>query len=729
MGQDIVQNPPQTDGQEQVVQGLAQAELTGRIQNAAETYNLAQDLDEDKLRAIGQEVYNGYDDDDKSRTEWLDMHAFWLSLYMQTDYAETMDQERSWGATESVPILTEASDQFQARTYKIFFPNDTFISAIPMRRTVQDRKALEERAERIGRHMSFQLGFLDRSYKQDKDALFLGVAVHGSFFTKTYFHEGLKRFKVDNVRPTDLVVNYTVGACRMEDLRRKTHVIYSTVGESEDLVKSEYFIQSAKPAELITNNTYNIKVNEAQGLTPSNSSIKRDRAAVLLEQHAYFDLDGEGDYRPYIVTIDAASKRVLRMTIGYEADQMGQPLDDYKQVQYFTHYKFKENPDGFYGLGLGHSIGDLNSGANIMFRQAIDAATLANDGNMSGFIDERFGAEGQEMRMTLGMFRKITGNMGDMKNSIMQMSFPGPNAALIQLMELMVQRADRMGSNTEATTGTPDAVRQPTTYLAEIEQALEQFSSTQMRLANSFSEELQKIYKINQRFLPFVDYFIVSGQPETVTRQDYADDMLIQPIFDPKYATQSQKVARANAELQATLQNPVNEGRPQVIDEAFRRYLQALEVEDIDLLIPPQPEPQNLGDQFLENMWFLMPKESRPLFDVFPEQNHLDHIQKIQELGAVIQQFGIELTPDQQEDIFKHQQKHQAYLYGQEHQLIPTGQQPTTPPNGRPDNEMGGAPTTGTLPPDAAALLSQIVGASQQTGGPTGSPPGTAQIA
>jgi hypothetical protein len=39
------------------------------------------------------------------------------------------------------------------------------------------------------------------------------------------------------------------------------------------------------------------------------------------------------------------------------------PTKDYEQVQYFTHYKFKENPDGFYGLGLGHSIGDLNSAA------------------------------------------------------------------------------------------------------------------------------------------------------------------------------------------------------------------------------------------------------------------------------------------------------------------------------------------------------------------------------
>lgn len=702
MGQDILANPPQTDGQEQVVAGLAQSEQIGRIKNAAETYNLANDLDPDLLRQIGQEVYKGFEDDDASRTEWLQMHSFWLKLYMQQDYTETADPERDWGATESVPILTEACDQFQARTYKIFFPNDTFVSAVPMRRTVPDRKALEDRADRVGRHMSYQLGFEDRSYKQDKDALFLGVAIHGSFFTKTYFHEGLKRFKVDNVRPTDLVVNYTVGPCRIEDLRRKSHVIYSTVGETEDLVRSEYFIEAAKPAAVTINQNYNTAVNEAMGLQPNNSSIKRDRAAVLLEQHAYFDIDGEGDYRPYIVTICAASRKVLRMTIGYAADQNGMALDDYKQVQYFTHYKYAENPDGFYGLGLGHKIGDLNSGVNIMFRQSLDAATLANDGNMSGFVSDRLGLEGDEIRMTLGKLRKIPDNMGDMQNAIMLMKFPGPNAAQIQLMEAMDQRAQRLGSTTEATTGTPQAVTQPTTYLAQIEQALEQFSSVQMRLANSFSEELQKIYKVNQRFLSFIDYFVVNGAPETITRADYADDMLIQPIFDPKYATQSQKVARANAELQATMQNPVNQGRPQVYDEAFKRYFEALQVEDIELLLPPAPQIENFDNQYLENSFFLMPKESRPLFDVFPEQNHLEHLQKLQELMATVQQFGVQLQPDQVEDITKHQMKHQSYLYAQAHGLVPPSA--PTPPlaarDGQPPPQ--GAATAAMKPIDAA---------------------------
>lgn len=715
----VAQDPPQTDEGQQILEALTEAEQQETVTNAAETYNLAQDMDEGLLTEVGQEVHKGFEDDESTRTDWLDQHTFWLSLYMQADYAENSDAERSWGATESLPVLMESCDQFQTRTYKTFFPNDTFVSAIPMQRSVQNWEQLEERAERIGHHMSYQLGFKDRSYKQDKDALFLGVATHGSFFTKTYYHADRKQFKVDNVRPTDLVVNYNVGPCRIEDLRRKTHVIYTTVGATQDLVNKGYFSQPAMPSQQKGKTPYNVKVDETQGLNePSSTKIKRDAPAVLLEQHFYLDIEGKGDYKPYIATVCAASRRTLRLSIGYEADPQGNPLNDYQQIQYFTHYKFKENPDGFYGLGLGHSIGDLNSAMNIMLRQSMDAASLANDGNMSGFISEQLcGESGDEIRLTLGKFTKISDSMGDFQKAIMTMKFPGPNEALIKLMEMLDQRAQRLGATTEATTGTPDAVTQPTTYLAEVEQAMETFSSVQMRLANSMSEELNKIYKINQRYLPLVDYYTVNDAPEMITRADYADDMLIQPIFDPKFATQQQKVARAQAELKATMDNPNSQQRPQVYDEAFKRYLKALDVDNIDALIPPPIQPANIDNQDVENSMFLQPPNANPPFQVFPEQNHAAHLSSLEQFVA---QHGNEIPPEQQQAVMAHKQMHTGFLYGQQHGVLPSeaqkqqqSQQAATPGMAAgPSNlvALGGA--TPAFPTTSNRLASRIAASS-----------------
>lgn len=671
----VAEQPPQTEIGQQLLAELTDAEQQEAVLHSAETFNLASanDFDDGLATEIGQEVHNGFEDDNASRADWLDDHTFWLSLYMQDDYADNSDQERSWGATESLPVLTESCDQFQTRTYKTFFPNDTFISAIPMNRNTTNYEMLEERAERIGHHMSYQLGFKDRSYKQNKDALFLGVATHGSFFTKTYYDDKKKGAKIDNIRPTDLVVNYNIGPVRIEDLRRKTHIIYTTVGATQDLVNQGFFTQPAMPARSEAATPYNIKVDESQGLSaPAATKIQRDRPAVLLEQHFYLDLDGNNEYRPYIATVCAASRRLLRLCIGYEADPQGNPLKDYEQIQYFTHYKFKENPDGFYGLGLGHTIGDLNSALNIALRQTLDAATLANDGNNSGFISDRLGLDGDEIRMVLGKFIKIPDQMGSFKESIMTMSFPGPNETLIKLMEMLDSRAQRLGATTEATTGTPDAVTQPTTYLAEVEQAMETFSSVQMRLANSMSEELNKIYRINQRYLPLVDYYTINDMPQMVTRADYADDMMIQPIFDPKFATQQQKVSRAQAELNATMQNPNSQMRPQVYDEAFRRYLTALDVDNIDALIPPPPEPANIDNQDAENMMFLQPPQANPPFQVFPDQNHAEHLAKLEDFVA---KHGNEIPPEQQQAVVAHKQMHTGFLYGQQKAIIPSQQQ------------------------------------------------------
>lgn len=540
-------------------------------------------------KEIGQEILRGYRDDDESRAEWLEMHENWLRLYMQTDYALNSDPERSWGATESIPILTEACDQFQSRTYKAFFPSEGFISCVSQTHTLDPVKGelMRDRAERIGRHMSWQLGVQNKNYRRDKRALFLGVAVHGSFFTKAYFDAyKKKRPCIDNVRPTDFVVNYTCGRTAIEDLRRKTHIIRMTVGETETLAAKEWLTQAARAGSEEGYTQYDEAVDDSQGLMPSNGYLKKDRGCVLLEQQLYLDLDETGYPIPYLGTIDSGG-RLLRLTIDYEADMQGQPSKDYEQIQYYTHYKYMENPDGFYGLGLGAKIGDLNSAVNIGLRQALDAATLANDGNNSGYISNRLCMDGEEqVTLTLGKLKKVPDTTGDISDGIMLMKFPGPNQSHMQILEMLDQRAQRMSGTTEATTGSIDKNQQPTTVLAQIEQAMEQFSSVQQGLSDDFGDELDKIYKLNSQYLPFTEYYTINDVSEAITRADYQEDMAVKPIFDPKFATRAQKVAKAQAELQATLQNPLSQTRPQVYDIAFRLYLEALDSDNVDELIP-----------------------------------------------------------------------------------------------------------------------------------------------
>lgn len=703
MAQHAAESPPQTDEGQQLLEGLASAEQQVNVEKSSQFYNLVQDLDPSKASQIGKEIKNGYKTDNESRTDWLDMHEFWLRLYMQTDYALNSDDERDWGATESVPILTEACDQFQSRTYKAFFPNETFVSAVPVRhsKNPQEQQMLKDRADRIGRHLSWQLGVQNQDYKRDKRALFLSVAQHGSFFTKTYFDSvRKKRAVIDNIRPTDLVVNYSIGPKRIQDVRRKSHIIHTTVGETNDLVRNGFLVDSARSDRGDSRTQYDVAVDEAQGLTNSNSRIKRDMEATLIEQQFYLDIDDTGMFLPYLGTIDLLTGNLLRLTIDFDADPTGRPIKDYEQVQYYTHYKFMENPDGFYGLGLGAKIGDLNSAVSIAMRQMLDAGTLANDGNNSGFIDSRLTLDGEEeVTCTLGKYKKVSSSLDDIRKGIINNQFPGPNQALGKLMEFLDGRAQRMAGTTEATTGDIQKNMQPTTVLAQIEQGLEIFSSVQMGLADDFGDELNKIYKINQQHLPFVEYFGLNEVPEAITRQDYQDDMAVQPIFDPKFTTQQQKIARASAIAQTVTQNQFLAQNQQIMMEVTRTQLEAMDADNIDAFFPPPPQPPaNIDDQVKENMLFLLPAQKRPSFDVYPDQHHPQHLAAIDQFLA---QHGNKLDPEQGQAIISHRQQHEAFQYGQQNRIIPPT--PTKPSAAQimaagGGNNLGGQATSQQVP-------------------------------
>lgn len=704
MAQDAASNPPQTDDGQQALGEFTKAEQDVRLQKASEYYNLCQDIDEGQKREIGQEIKQGYTDDNATRSDWLEMHEFWLRLYMQTDSAQTSDSERDWGATESIPILTEACDQFQGRSYKAFFPNPTFVSAVPTSHTMdpQKRQANEARADRIGRHISWQLGIKNKNYRKDKRALFLGVAVHGSFFTKTYFntYKG-NQVCIDNIRPTDLVINYDVGPKRIEDVRRKSHVIYTTIGDTEQMVQKGFLFEPAKGSYGSGQHGYNKAVDESQGLNPSRNTLKRDQEAVIVEQQFYYDIDGKGVFMPYLGTIDLGTGRLLRLVIDYEADQNGQPLKDYEQMQYYTHYKFSENPDGFYGLGLGQKIGDLNSAVNIGTRQMLDAATLSNDGNNSGYISERLCVDGEdEVQMTLGKLKKIPDTTGDLQNGIMMMKFPGPSQSLLNLVEMLDQRAQRMASTTDATTGDISKNMQPTTVLAQIEQAMEMFSASQMGLADDLGDELDKVYHLNQKHLPLVEYFTINDVPDQVTRMDYTDDMTIEPIFDPKFSTQMQKVQRAQAISQIVMANPLTQQRPEVMDALAKMNLEALDADNIDELVPTPPPPANIDDQMKENMLFMMPPQSRPSFDVYPNQDHQKHLDELHDFIAT---EGNKLQPEQQQAVIAHKQKHDAMIYGIKNGIIPNPQNTQAQPGG-PGGMANGPSNAMGVPPGATGI-------------------------
>ncbi len=656
-----------------------------RAPSPPEQTNLAEDISDEELTKIGYEVFEAYEEDLKSRSEWEEQHERWINLFYQKTPLDSPPWEGS--SEECVPIFTEAINQFQSRSYKAFFGNRYFVQAIPVGQSTQQAR---ERGERVAHHMNFQLGVLDRTYKWNKNQMFMACALHGSDFTKTYFSQLKRRTVIDRVRAIDLVVPYHSGPVRLEDLERKTEIKFCSVNETKILNKMGFYIDQAQPYSGFSEDDRPTasSLQSLQGIDPSTHSKYKSGTALILEQHCFMDLDEDGINEPYIVWIDAQTKKVLRIQIRYEVDELGAPLRDKEPLEYYTHYQFLPNPDGFYGLGFGHLVGDLSIAGTKILRTFIDAMELGVKGNNTFILSDNLGIKGDDFEVELGRANKIPRNVEDINRSLVKLTFAGAQQEQIQGLNLIREMAQRITSSSDVLAGQPDKVYQPTALLAMMEQGLQLYSSVQEFLGYSMEDELGKVYRLNAKYMVSEEYYFDGDEQLSVTPEDYKDDFRIVPIFDPRYSTRSQKLAKAQAVYETTLSNPIMSQDQDSVYISTRQYLQALDVENIDEILkkPEAPEVARIDDQNLENAYFLMPSDKRPLFDVFPDQDHLRHIQLIDKFITFLDgssalnipnvsggdpglsRLMAEMSGEQKKEIvanlLRHRSIHLAYMHG-----------------------------------------------------------------
>lgn len=631
--------------------------------------NFAASMDEDQLKAVARTVMDGYEMDDDSRDEWLEKHKKYLKLYYQTD--EPMNQPWQGSSTESMPLMVEAVNQYTARSTKALFPSRRFVTAIPVGQTDKEAK---DRAKRVGDHMNFQLmqrplkGHTKSKFKKHKKQLIQSTALHGTCFTKTFPVFSPYMPVVKNVRAQDLIIPYGVGPRDLEDIERKTEIVHMTVQRSEYLAAQNYdgtpyFL---KPIAPYTRNDMDDGPteahDEAHGLEEPGFT-RGGQPGMVFEQHCLMDLDEDGLAEAYIVTLDAQTREVLRIAPRYVTIG-GEQIP----IEYYTQYNFLENPDGAYGLGMGHLIGLINTAVNKLLRQTVDAGELATIGNMSGFINDQMGIRGGEIEFKLGLYEKISvPGAGRLSDQIWSPQFPGPQPVLGEVISALINRSDRLATTTEAVTGQTDKVMQPTTVLALLEQSLEMFTDFSTSLLESAEDELAKVYRLNSWYLANEEYFAVLDDDEIshegkVASRDYTEDLQIQPVADPRQVTQQQAVNAAQAARDIIINDPLTASDPTRIYPVTRNLLKEWGVRNLDEMYPPfePPGPTREDDPELENAGALMPNPQIP--PVHMDQNHTAHLMAHEGLMQD-EIYGKRLTPEGKQQLHDHIQMHIAFQY------------------------------------------------------------------
>ena len=553
-----------------------------------ENENLAEELDDDVLEEIGQEIVNGFEEDEDTVSEWRENNDEWIKLAAQVKEKKSYPWPNA--ANIKFPLLTTAAMQFNSRAYPALVPEKDPIKARPVGYDENGEK--QDIAKRIGKHMSYQILEQMDDWEEDMDRLCLILPIIGTVFKKTYY-DPLKMKNVSElVLPDDLTVNYY--AQSLETAYRKTHKIYQTKNDLLESVNSGLYVE-CDVENLSHSDHKNGTQDQIQGL---KEPAKHDSASpyLILECHTFYDLDDDGYEEPYIISVEYNSKKVLRISRRYDEfnDLTINDKGDIVKIEpteYFTKFSFVPNPDGgFYDLGFGNLLAPINEVINTTTNQLLDAGTLSN--LQSGFIGKGIKLKAGNQRFEPGEWKAVPTTGEDLQKNIYPLPVREPSNVLFQLLEMMIQAGQQLSATTNPMTGeNPGQNQKATTTMAVIEQGSKVFHSIYKRLYRALRKEYKKLFRLNGQYLSENEYFTILDTEEenidTVFRRDYSEfNADVVPAADPTIATEQKKLAKASGLMEMLQLGTIN---PQ---EATRRILEAQEHHDIDTLMDvPEQQP------------------------------------------------------------------------------------------------------------------------------------------
>lgn len=533
--------------------------------------NIADQLEEDELSRIGALVVQEYEVDLDSRADWERSVDSAMKIAKQVYEAKSFPWPGS--ANVKYPLLTSAAIQFAARAYPEIVPGAEIVKAKIVGEDPDGAK--QERADRISRHMSWQLTEEMVEWEEDMDRLLTMLPVVGMIFKKTYYCPTKRRNVSEVITHENCVVNYQIK--HLDTARRVSHVF--------EAYKNDIY-------EHVTDGTW---LDVELGYPTYGEPMDEDAPHVFLEQHRFLDLDEDGYSEPYIVTVHKESSQVVRIIPRFEPENVeliGDRVLRITPTQYFTAFPFLPNPDGgFYALGFGQLINPINETVNTVLNQLLDAGTAANAGG--GFLARgvRLTKTGSGVvRLGPGEWKPVDTTAADLRAGIFPAPVSQPSPVLFNLLGTLIDAAKEITAVSDVMLGQETGANTPaTTTLALVEQGQKVFSAIYKRVYRSLKSEYSKLYDLNRIFLDDEKAFRVLDTESFVGRQDYAeDDFDIVPVSEPGASSDVQRLAKAQALLSLSGRPGLNE------EEVTKRALRAMKINDIELIMPekdPNAEP------------------------------------------------------------------------------------------------------------------------------------------
>lgn len=555
--------------------------------------NLVHELTKDELSDLSNRVYDEFKIDDASLEDWRE------ELIEAHKLARQMRDGREWAGEKisdiKYPIIATACIQFQARAMPAIVKGSKVVKSKIVGKDPDGAKSA--RGERVATYMSWQLADDNPKWIPDMDGTLMGLPLWGVMFKKTY--RCGDRNESETIYPENLVVNYFA-----KDFEpRATHKVYLYPNEIQERINMGIFVDFEYGEATNADDNRFDKEEKKEG-----KGRDEDEPHLFLEQHRWYDLDGDGYKEPYIVTMHWDTQTIVRMSVRWSSedaqyDEEGNVIK-IKPFTAFTRIPFMPAFDGsFYCMGFGRLLSPLNHAIDTIINQILDAGK--HQVRPSGFIGTgvRFGKHQGAVKVKSGEFKKIQ-SVNDLKSQIFQLQFGEPSNVLFQTLGLLMEASNRLASMSDVLAGeVPKGDIPAATTLSIIEQGLKVYSAVHKRIHRALKEEFTKLRRLNRMYSYDIDgqpsklaleYKEVIDEEADAHRDFNASDYDIVPVSSEEDVSDTMKALKADALIQHYGTGRLND------DEAMRRWLEAHGYDEIDKLMErpePQPDPMLLLEE------------------------------------------------------------------------------------------------------------------------------------
>lgn len=627
--------------------------------------NLAEKMSSEKLNTLASKLTQSIEDDLKSRKKWEDTIALAHKyLGIRVEEYNTKAGFKTSGAFDST-MMTALYGCYSVAIAELFpaaGPSRSEIVGIPTSET-------EQQGERVKLWTNYFLTIIDEAYYPDSLQTILYALFYGCSFKKVYQDPTLRRPCARLIKPQDLIINNNTTSLMESD--RITERLYlnrrQVLTNQRDGVFIEFDLGSDNDDNAESKSPLQKAIKTADGTTEEESSENKSMYKFyvshvdITSDEVDDDMFQEDDDipKPYRITIDTATNKIVAVIRNWkEGDQ------DCRRINVFVQYQMMPG-FGLYSVGIAHSMGSDSIALTTCLRQTLDAAAFHN--YPGGLKVKQAGAENPTAMIGPGQFMDVETNGLPISDCFMNMPYNEPSQVIVGLMEIM--KKDNLEKISTAQTQIPDigANAPGITALATLEVTGRPQSTILRSFHNSLGIELRLLFDLFGEYLPAEPYpFSVPGKETAIMKSDFSDRVRIVPVSDPNAITSTHRLVQNEALMR------VAQTAPQLHDmrEVLFRLYSSMNVENVEKILPPQPQPMPL-DPVTENMMML---SGRKVMVAMFQDDDAHNIVHGDFLQSPIMQTMIQAAPDAYSKILSevtvHMQEHEAKKAFKEMQMM-----------------------------------------------------------